>query len=107
MKIMKNKAKTWQIYFILYVRRIMKITTFSLMVLLCVIMTSTNALAEARAPQLVITAFVEALHNDDTAYLIIITGQDTQAKAEAFYHETHEGHEGKYLKTSCPGGRLQ
>ena len=29
-----------------------------------------NALAEARAPQLVITAFVEALHNDDMAYLM-------------------------------------
>jgi hypothetical protein len=71
--------KREQIYFILYVRRIIKITTFGLMVLLWVVMTSANALAEARAPQ----------------------------KAEAFYHEGHEDHEGKHLKTSCPGGRLQ
>jgi hypothetical protein len=62
--------KREQIYFILYVRRIIKITTFGLMVLLCFVMISTNALAEARAPQLVITAFVEALHNDDMAYLM-------------------------------------
>ena len=48
----------------------MKITTFRLMVLLCVVMTSTNALAEARAPKLVITAFIEALHNYDMAYLM-------------------------------------
>lgn len=43
----------------------MKITTFGLMVSLCVVMTGANALAEARAPQLVITA---------------ITGQGTQAE---------------------------
>ena len=76
----------------------MKTTTFGLMVLLCVVMTSANALAEARAPQLVITAFVEALHNDDMAYLKKIAGQDTQAKAEAFHHEGHEDHEGKPLR---------
>ncbi len=67
---MLSQTKRGQIYFILYVKKIMKITTFRLMVLLCVVMTSANALAEARAPQ----------------------------KAEAFYHEGHEDHEGKPLR---------
>ncbi len=44
-------------------------TSLSFMVLLCVVMTSTQAIAEARAPQLVISAFVEALRNDDIEYL--------------------------------------
>jgi len=39
------------------------------MVLLGIVMTSTHALAEARAPQLVISAFVEALQKDDMEYL--------------------------------------
>ncbi len=44
-------------------------TTLNLTVLLCVVMTSTQALAEARAPQLVITEFVEALQKNDLEYL--------------------------------------
>lgn len=48
--------------------RIMK-TTLILVALLCAVMTSTQALAEARDPQLVITAFVEALHKNDMTYL--------------------------------------
>jgi hypothetical protein len=39
------------------------------MVLLCVVMTGTHAFAEARAPQLVITAFVKALQSNDLEYL--------------------------------------
>ncbi len=39
------------------------------MVLLCVVMPGTQAFAEARAPQLVITAFVEALQTNDLEYL--------------------------------------
>ena len=58
------------IAFPFYVRRTIKLTTFGLIVLLCVVMTGANALAEARAPQLVISAFVEALHNGDMAYLM-------------------------------------
>ncbi|MFQ5330339.1 MAG: hypothetical protein ACE5D4_10180 [Thermodesulfobacteriota bacterium] len=45
-------------------------TTFRLMVLLCIVVTGANALAEARAPQLVTTPFVEALRNYYMAYLI-------------------------------------
>ncbi len=43
--------------------------TLNLTVLLCVAMTSTQALAEAIAPQLVITEFVEALQKNDLEYL--------------------------------------
>ncbi len=39
------------------------------MALLCVVMPGTQAFAEARAPQLVITAFVEALQTNDLEYL--------------------------------------
>jgi hypothetical protein len=51
-----------------YVRRIMK-TTHYLMVIFIVAMTSIQALAEAIAPQFVITAFVEALQKNDMEYL--------------------------------------
>jgi len=44
-------------------------TTLCFMVLLGIVITSTHALAEAIAPQLVITAFVEALQKDDMEYL--------------------------------------